>query len=42
MAACSMPPRPGGFDVLITVDQHIPDQQNLAGRRISLLILYAA
>jgi hypothetical protein len=31
----------GGFDVLITVDQHIPDQQNLAGRRISLLILYA-
>src|SRR5450759_5536192 len=28
-----------GFDVLITVDQNIPDQQNLAGRRISLLIL---
>jgi hypothetical protein len=31
----------GGFDVLITVDQHIPDQQNLAGRSISLLILCA-
>jgi predicted nuclease of predicted toxin-antitoxin system len=30
-----------GFDVLITVDQHIPDQQNLAGRTISLLILCA-
>ena len=28
-----------GFDVLITVDQNIPDQQNLGGRRISLLIL---
>jgi hypothetical protein len=28
-----------GFDVLITVDQNIPDQQNLAGRAISLLIL---
>jgi len=28
-----------GFDVLITVDQHIPDQQNFAGRRISLVIL---
>jgi len=27
------------FDVLITVDQNIPDQQNLAGRRISLAIL---
>jgi predicted nuclease of predicted toxin-antitoxin system len=27
-----------GFDVLITVDQNIPDQQNLAGRRISLVI----
>jgi alkanesulfonate monooxygenase SsuD/methylene tetrahydromethanopterin reductase-like flavin-dependent oxidoreductase (luciferase family) len=30
-----------GFDVLITADQHIPDQQNLSGRRISLLILCA-
>ena len=29
----------GGFDVLITVDQSIPDQQNLAGRRIPLMIL---
>ena len=29
------------FDVLITVDQNIPDQQNLAGRRIALLILCA-
>jgi len=28
-----------GFDVLITTDQSIPDQQNLAGRRISLMIL---
>ncbi len=28
-----------GFDVLITIDQNIPDQQNLAGRGISLLIL---
>ena len=30
-----------GFDVLITVDQNIPDQQNLTGRKIALLILYA-
>lgn len=28
-----------GFDVLIIVDQSIPDQQNLAGRRIALVIL---
>lgn len=28
-----------GFDVLITVDQNIPDQQDLSGRRIALLIL---
>lgn len=28
-----------GFEVLITVDQSIPDQQSLAGRGISLLIL---
>ena len=28
-----------GFDVLITVDHNIPDQQNLAGRRLSLIIL---
>ena len=28
-----------GFDVLITVDQNIPDQQNLTGRGISLIIL---
>jgi hypothetical protein len=28
-----------GFDVLITVDQNIPDQQNLAQRKLSLLIL---
>lgn len=27
------------FDVLITVGQNIPDQQNLAGRIISLVIL---
>ena len=30
-----------GFDVLVTVDQNIPDQQNFAGRRISLIILCA-
>lgn len=30
-----------GFDVLITVDQSIPDQQNLTGRSIALLILCA-
>ncbi len=29
----------GGFDVLITVDQNIPDQQNLVGRKIALVIL---
>lgn len=28
-----------GFDVIVTVDQHIPEQQDLAGRQISLLIL---
>jgi hypothetical protein len=28
-----------GFDVLITVDQNIPDQQNLSGRRLAVLIL---
>jgi hypothetical protein len=28
-----------GFDVLITVDQNIPDQQNPPGRRISLIVL---
>jgi predicted nuclease of predicted toxin-antitoxin system len=28
-----------GFDVLITVDRNIPDQQNLSGRRIALVIL---
>jgi predicted nuclease of predicted toxin-antitoxin system len=30
-----------GFDVLITVDQSIPNQQNLTGRRLSILILCA-
>jgi hypothetical protein len=30
-----------GFDVLITVDQSMPDQQNLTGRRIALMILSA-
>jgi predicted nuclease of predicted toxin-antitoxin system len=29
----------GGFDILITVDQNIPEQQNFAGRSISVLIL---
>lgn len=28
-----------GFNVIVTVDQNIPDQQSLAHRRISLLIL---
>ncbi len=28
-----------GFDVPITVDQNIPEQQNLSARRISILIL---
>ena len=28
-----------GFDVLITVDQHIPEQQNLSVRKLSILIL---
>ena len=28
-----------GFDVLITVDQNIPEQQNLSVRRVSILIL---
>jgi hypothetical protein len=28
-----------GFDILITVDQNIPDQQNLTRRRISVVIL---
>ena len=30
-----------GFDVLITVDQHISEQQNLAKRSISVLIFSA-
>jgi predicted nuclease of predicted toxin-antitoxin system len=30
-----------GFEVLITVDQSIPAQQNLAGRKLSLIILCA-
>jgi hypothetical protein len=30
-----------GFDVLVTVDQNIPDQQKLDGRTVSLLILCA-
>jgi hypothetical protein len=30
-----------GFNVIITVDQNIPDQQNLAGRSIGLLIICA-
>ena len=28
-----------GFDVLVTVDQSIPDEQELAGRNIALVIL---
>lgn len=30
------------FDVLLTVDQNIPDQQNLSNRRIAIVILCAA
>lgn len=30
-----------GFNVLLTVDQHIHEQQNLAGRKISLIVLCA-
>ncbi len=30
-----------GFDVLLTVDQSIPYQQNLAGKRIAIVILKA-
>ena len=29
-----------GFHFVITVDQNIPEQQNLAGRTISLMILF--
>jgi len=29
-----------GFEVLITTDRNIPDQQNLAGRRISIIVLH--
>jgi hypothetical protein len=28
-----------GFDVIITVDQNIPEQQNFFSRRIALIIL---
>jgi predicted nuclease of predicted toxin-antitoxin system len=30
-----------GFGVLITVDQNMPNQQNLRGRKLSILILCA-
>jgi hypothetical protein len=30
-----------GFDVLITADQHIPDQQRFQGRKLALLVLVA-
>ena len=30
-----------GFDVIITVDQNIPDQQNLSSRKMSLMVLCA-
>jgi len=30
-----------GFEVIITVDQNLPDQHNLSSRQISLLILCA-
>jgi hypothetical protein len=28
-----------GYDVLITVDKNMPHQQNLSGRRISVIVL---
>lgn len=31
-----------GFEILITTDQEIPYQQNLSGRRISIVILCAS
>lgn len=31
-----------GFEVLVTVDQNIPDQQNLSSLKLSVLILSAA
>jgi hypothetical protein len=31
-----------GFDVVVTIDQEIPYQQNLTARRISVLVLRAA
>ena len=31
----------GGFEVIITVDQSIPDQQNFTTRKLSLLVLRA-
>src|SRR5437879_2716219 len=30
-----------GFDVIVTTDREIPNQQNFAGRKIALLILCA-
>lgn len=30
-----------GFDILVTVDQNIPNQQNLSTRKISIVILCA-
>jgi len=30
-----------GFDVLVTTDRNIPDQQNLSGSKLSILILCA-
>ena len=32
-------PETAGFEVLVTVDRNIPDQQNLTGRKISVIIL---
>lgn len=28
-----------GYDVLITVDKNMPNQQNLRGRRVSVIVL---
>jgi predicted nuclease of predicted toxin-antitoxin system len=30
---------PAGYDVLLTVDQGIPHQQNLVGRKLSIIVI---
>jgi hypothetical protein len=31
-----------GYDVLLTVDQGVPHQQNLAGRRLSIIVVLSS